>query len=129
VRQLFQLVQSEAFTDSVENRFQHFVRRIWPRLREERGSGVLIFASSYFDFVRLRNFLKSQAASFAVYCEYTDGSNVLRARTRFMKEERRILLYTERAHFYFRPTIRCGDESLDLWACDVQSGITCAESI
>lgn len=84
---------------------------LWPRIADSRAPGVLLFASSYFDFVRLRNFLKSKAASFAVYCEYTDGSNVLRARMRFAGQERRILLYTERAHFYFRPLLKCAPDA------------------
>lgn len=87
---------------------------LWPRIADSRAPGVLLFASSYFDFVRVRNFLKSKAASFAVYCEYTDGSNVLRARMRFAGQERRILLYTERAHFYFRPALRCAADSTRL---------------
>ena len=81
--------------------------QVWPRIKEAGTSGLLIFAASYFEFVRLRGFLKEQRASLAVNSEYTDSSNVMRARTRFRLGERKILLYTERAHFYFRPNLKC----------------------
>lgn len=90
----------------MEQRFQHFAKHIWPRIADSRSPGVLLFVSSYYDYVRVRNFLKAQGASFSVNCEYTPGSDVLRARTRFAKQERKVLLYTERAHFYFRPAFR-----------------------
>ncbi|KAM3696674.1 hypothetical protein ACJW31_06G056200 [Castanea mollissima] len=48
----------------------------------------MLFISSYFEFVRIRNFLKSQEASFCLL------------------GERKIMLYTERAHFYYRYKIR-----------------------
>lgn len=104
---LFQKVPSTSHKDAIDQRFQHFAKHVWPRLADARAPGVLLFVSSYYDFVRVRNFLKAQGASFGVYCEYTQGSDVLRVRTRFAHQDRRIMLYTERAHFYFRPTLRC----------------------
>ena len=69
-------------------------------------SGQLIFVSSYFDFVRLRNLLVEEGASFAGLCEYTSGPNISRGRSGFFHGRRRIMLYTERAHFYHRLKIR-----------------------
>jgi Utp25, U3 small nucleolar RNA-associated SSU processome protein 25 len=108
---LFQKFDTPGAVEVADRRFQHFVKHLWPRVADARAPGVLLFASSYFDFVRLRNFLKAEGASFAVYCEYTSGPNVLRARMRFAQQERRILLFTERAHFYFRPNLRCDHAS------------------
>lgn len=107
-KQLFRRVCAPSYADSHEARFHAFVTHLWPRLKEADPSGLLIFASSYFEFVRLRGFLKQQGASLAVNCEYTDSSNVMRARARFRAGDRKVLLYTERAHFYFRPSLRCG---------------------
>lgn len=104
---LFQKFPSGSHQHVNEARFQHFSKYVWPRIADARAPGVLLFVSSYFDFVRVRNFLKAQQASFGAYCEYTHGPDVLRVRTRFAKQERRIMLYTERAHFYFRPSLRC----------------------
>ena len=120
VKQLFRRVVASSFAESHEQRFQHFVTQIWPRIKEAAAPGMLIFAASYFEFVRLRGFLKEQKASFAVNSEYTDNSNVMRARTRFRKGERRTLLYTERAHFYFRPHIKCALHWRSVSDCDRQ---------
>ncbi|KAG0446993.1 hypothetical protein HPP92_028565 [Vanilla planifolia] len=68
--------------------------------------GTMIFTSSYFEFVRIRNFLKSQNASFCLLSEYTKQSDVSRSRLWFFEGRRKIMLYTERAHFYHRYKIR-----------------------
>ncbi|KAJ7299000.1 hypothetical protein O6H91_Y328500 [Diphasiastrum complanatum] len=66
----------------------------------------MVFMRSYFDFVRLRNFLKAQNSSFCLLGEYTKQSDISRARAWFFHGKRKILLYTERAHFYHRYQIR-----------------------
>lgn len=70
------------------------------------AAGQLIFVRSYFDFVRLRNLLKEEGASFVGLCEYTKHSDVSRGRSNFFHGRRRIMLYTERAHFYHRYRLR-----------------------
>lgn len=85
-------------------------------------AGQLIFVRSYFDFVRLRNFLKEEAASFVGLCEYAKHSDVSRGRSNFFHGRRRIMLYTERAHFYHRYRLRgvkVGQPSP--WQCHVIS--------
>ena len=69
-------------------------------------AGQLIFVPSYFDFVRLRNFLKGQEAQFVGLSEYAKTSDVSRGRSHFYHGRRRIMLYTERSHFYNRHFIR-----------------------
>uniref|UniRef100_A0A1D1ZBM3 Digestive organ expansion factor n=1 Tax=Anthurium amnicola TaxID=1678845 RepID=A0A1D1ZBM3_9ARAE len=66
----------------------------------------MLYISSYLDFVRIRNFLKSQNASFCLLGEYTKQSDISRARAWFFQGNRKIVLYTERAHFYHRYKIR-----------------------
>lgn len=87
-------------------RFKHFVKRILPRLRENPQPGALVFVRSYFDFVRVRNLLTSEDVSFAVLSEYTPPKDAARARSIFADGRKRVLLVTERAHFYFRRRIR-----------------------
>lgn len=55
---------------------------------------------------RVRNFLTQEEADFASVCEYTPPPDVTAARSRFFHRHRRVLLYTERAHFYNRHMIR-----------------------
>lgn len=80
--------------------------QVFPRIKDSVQGGVLIFARSYYDFVRLRNFLRAQSASFASLCEYTKQSDISRGRAWFFHGKRQFLLYTERAHFYHRYRIR-----------------------
>ena len=88
-------------------RFEHFKSVLWPRIRETaRGGGQLIYIPSYYDFVRVRNFLRAEAASFLGLCEYTERADMARARSYFADGRRRVLLYTERAQFYNRHRIR-----------------------
>lgn len=93
--------------------------------------GIMIFISSYLEYVRVRNFLKSQSASFCLLHEwesvlcilwrvslcghkcadgiyvslllrYAGQSDISRARVQFFEGKRKIMLYTERSHFYHR---------------------------
>lgn len=54
----------------------------------------------------MRNFLTAEDADFAAICEYTKPGQVTASRSRFFHRSRRIMLYTERAHFYGRHSIR-----------------------
>ena len=62
----------------------------------------MIFVPSYFDYVRLRKFLREQEVEFEGLSEYASGSEVARGRARFSAGKTRIALYTERAYFYHR---------------------------
>lgn len=109
VRQIFERLPAAPGgpATAADARFEHFTRVAWPRIREAaRGSGQLIYIPSYFDFVRVRNFLRSEAADFAGLCEYTERGDMARARTLFAEGRIRVLLYTERAQFYNRHHLR-----------------------
>lgn len=77
-----------------------------PRQSGSRRGGDLLFVPSYFDFVRIRNFLKSENASFVANSEYSDPSDVGHARSAFYDARTKIMLYSERAHYYRRHRIR-----------------------
>ena len=99
---------------ALEERFEHFCKQVWPRLRLGARGGDLLLVPSYFDYVRLRNFLKArrlrkdapiyslkcfciparrsaehaqrvsqaESAAFVANSEYSDPSDVGRARRR-----------------------------------------------
>jgi U3 small nucleolar RNA-associated protein 25 len=92
--------------NSDDIRFKYFVKHVLPRIRENPEPGVVIFVSSYFDFVRVRNLLTKEDVSFAVNSEYTEPREAARARTLFADGRKRVLLLSERAHFYFRRRIK-----------------------
>jgi hypothetical protein len=70
------------------------------------GAGQLIFVPSYFDYVRLRNFLKGEEAAFAGLSEYAAPRKAARGRSLFADGRLRLALLTERSHFYHRVRVR-----------------------
>ena len=69
-------------------------------------AGQLLFVSSYFDYVRLRAFLKEQGVRFAGLSEYAEPKQAARGRSLFADGRLRLALLSERAHFYFRARVR-----------------------
>ncbi|KNA06182.1 hypothetical protein SOVF_183420 [Spinacia oleracea] len=106
VRQVYERFDSDSIAEVDDARLDYFIKKIFPKIKDTIQGGIMLFISSYFEFVRIRNFLKSQNASFCLLCEYTKQSDISRARNWFIKGERKIMLYTERAHFYHRYKIR-----------------------
>ncbi|XP_042040992.1 U3 small nucleolar RNA-associated protein 25 homolog isoform X3 [Salvia splendens] len=89
--------------------------RIFPKIKDSVQDGVMIFASSYFEYVRLRNYLKSQSASVCLFGEYIKRNEISHVRGEFFRGEKKIMLYTERAHFYYRYKI-CGVKNLIIYS-------------
>ncbi|XP_057198923.1 U3 small nucleolar RNA-associated protein 25 homolog [Triplophysa rosa] len=102
---VFQMFHSDSFMDQ-DARFQFFVDKILPQYKDSVMSHTLIYVPSYFDFVRLRNYLKKKDVSFGSISEYSQRSEVNRARHYFQKGEKQFLLFSERFHFYKRYTIK-----------------------
>ncbi|XP_036398601.1 digestive organ expansion factor [Megalops cyprinoides] len=102
---VFQSFSSDSFMDQ-DARFQFFVDKVLPQYRDAVMSHTLIYVPSYFDYVRLRNYLKKEEMNFACICEYSKKSEVSRARHFFQKGDKQFLLFTERFHFYKRYTIK-----------------------
>ncbi|XP_023739619.1 protein NUCLEOLAR FACTOR 1 [Lactuca sativa] len=106
VRQIYERIDTESIADADDSRLEYFKKKVFPKIKDSVQGGVMIFISSYFEFVRVRNFLKSQDASMCLLGEYTEQSDISRARVWFFQGKRKIMLYTERAHFYHRYKIR-----------------------
>lgn len=101
LRQLFRRVD----TADDDTRFTIFTTQLYPRIRESGLHGQLIVVPSYLDFVRIRRFLDSQDAPWDAITEYTPPKEAAQLRAYFSSKRRRILVYTERAHFYHRYTL------------------------
>lgn len=73
VQQTYERLEVKASAASVDDaRFTFFVQSMWPRIRESATTqGILIFVRSYFDYVRLRNFLNK--VRLVVRWEQRDG--------------------------------------------------------
>lgn len=117
-RQQFLYFDATNAKDSCDDRYNFFIRHVLPRYhginsRNTDGTGknnnydhTLIFVSSYFDYVRLRNYFRREKLSFTQICEYTEDNKVAKARQLFYFGARQFLLYTERCHFYNRYKIK-----------------------
>ncbi|XP_022655484.1 digestive organ expansion factor homolog [Varroa destructor] len=95
-----------------DSRFEFFINEILPQLRKDKlVSHCMIYVRQYFDFVRLRNYMRDLADrdpgfKFSQICEYTEDGKVAKARYMFFHGKRKFLLYTERFHFFHRYTIK-----------------------
>ncbi|KAL8280824.1 hypothetical protein RQP46_006828 [Phenoliferia psychrophenolica] len=90
-------------------RFEHFTTKTIPMLLKSAvsSSQTIIFVPSYFDFVRLKRYLKKlDDFSFASISEYSSTPDVSRARGAFFAGRVSFLLITERFHFFRRYRIR-----------------------
>ncbi|TMW85380.1 hypothetical protein EJD97_023252 [Solanum chilense] len=106
IRQIYERFDANTAEDADDARFDYFTKKVFPKIKDSTQGGIMLFISSYFEFIRVRNFLKSQEASFCLLGEYTEQSDISRARGRFFDGKKKIMLYTERAHFYHRYKIR-----------------------
>ncbi|KAK9068656.1 hypothetical protein SSX86_012771 [Deinandra increscens subsp. villosa] len=106
VRQIYERIDTESIIDADDARFDYFKNKVFPKIKDSVQGGIMLFISSYFEFVRVRNFLKSQDASMCLLGEYTQKKDISRSRVWFFKEKKKMMLYTERAHFYYRYKIR-----------------------
>ncbi|GER50558.1 U3 small nucleolar RNA-associated protein 25 [Striga asiatica] len=106
VRQIYERFDTESIAEADDARLKYFCEKVFPKIKDSVQNGVMIFISSYFEFVRLRNYLKSQAASVCLFGEYIKRNDIAHVRGQFFRGEKKIMLYTERAHFYYRYKIR-----------------------
>lgn len=111
IKQTFSRFESPSHTSDPDARFKYFSTGILPQISRlpkppEGSLGVLVFIPSYLDFVRVRNSLVDSDFSYASISEYTDHTDVRKARSHFMTGRHSLLLYTGRAHHFHRYSIR-----------------------
>ncbi|KAI9021924.1 digestive organ expansion factor [Hyaloraphidium curvatum] len=106
VSQIFRRFDCGKPAEEAEMRFRFFIENLLPSLQIASLPGLLVFVSSYFEFVRLRNHLAKGDFSFTSLSEYTEPADVNRNRAKFAKGDFRVLLVTERVHFFRRYRIK-----------------------
>jgi U3 small nucleolar RNA-associated protein 25 len=98
-------------------RFKFFVATILPWILRsprppEGGLGIVIFIPSYFDFVRVRNHFSISATaaniSFGAISENSSPAEpeVRRSRSHFLSGKHSVMLYSGRAHHFYRYMIK-----------------------
>ncbi|KAF2709426.1 U3 small nucleolar RNA-associated protein 25 [Pleomassaria siparia CBS 279.74] len=114
IKQTFSRFESPSHLADPDARFKYFNTTVLPQITRlpkpapgsVGGLGVLLFIPSYLDFVRIRNFLVDSDLSYGAISEYTDATDVRKARSHFMNGRHSLLLYTGRAHHFHRYNIR-----------------------
>ncbi|KAF2692120.1 U3 small nucleolar RNA-associated protein 25 [Lentithecium fluviatile CBS 122367] len=111
IKQTFSRFDSPSHLTDPDSRFKYFSSTVLPQITRfpkppQGGIGVLVYVPSYLDFVRVRNSLVDSDLSYASISEYTDLTDVRKARSHFMSGRHSLLLYTGRAHHFHRYHIR-----------------------
>ena len=115
VKQTFSRFDAASPATDPDARFKYFTTALLPSLLRlptpaDGAQGILLFIPSYYDFLRLRNFFATatltQDISFGTIHDYSEVSDQRRARSHFTSGKHSILLYTQRAHHFFRLRIR-----------------------
>ena len=101
----FLTFSAKSLLDLPDARFRAFEEKIFPTLLKQK-TGICIFIPSYFDFCRLRSFLQEKQLDLVALSEYTSTPDISRARSKFFNGHTRMLLVTERFHFFRRYRIR-----------------------
>jgi U3 small nucleolar RNA-associated protein 25 len=68
VRQVFQRIECATLERESAERFDFFVRNICSTVLASAQKHTIVFIRSYFDFVRLRNYLKAEKVRIAALC-------------------------------------------------------------
>ncbi|KAF8713903.1 hypothetical protein HU200_027882 [Digitaria exilis] len=106
VQQLYERFDASSIAEAADARFDYFCNKVYPKIEDSDEGGLLLFVSSYFEYIRISNFLKSKEASFCRIGEATSQQDISRSRLWFFEGKKKILLYSERSHFYHRYKIR-----------------------
>ncbi|WPG98383.1 Utp25 [Acrodontium crateriforme] len=115
IKQTFSRFDCPAPAGDPDARFKYFTTAVLPALLRipkpaDGVQGIMIFIPSYFDFLRIRNFFATSTLteniSFGAIHDYSEVSDQRRARSHFASGRHSMLLYTQRAHHFFRLKMR-----------------------
>lgn len=105
-KQVFQRVPCKSFATQGAERLEYFESNVLPEIQRTKQKHTMIYVPSYFEFISLRNLLLKKELDFVSVTEYARPTEITRGRTRFLQGRKPIMLYTGRAHFFSRHTIK-----------------------
>ena len=111
IAQEYHQVRSKSLAELSDSRFKFYVDNIFKKIIKEKMMQVLVYIPDYFDFVRVRNYMRkkhkdAEGLKFRYISEYAEPKEAGKARRKFVAGEVSVLLYTERYHFYNRPYVK-----------------------
>ncbi|KAG7733156.1 hypothetical protein KL948_001659 [Ogataea haglerorum] len=111
LKQVFMRFEADSLFDEPDKRFAFFRNVLLPQIQHKVSyeNGTLIYFASYIDYIRVKNYLEKETSiAFVAIDEYSSQSVLTRNRALFTKgqSDARIMLYTERLHFYKRYDIK-----------------------
>ncbi|KAG5483299.1 hypothetical protein LSCM1_04841 [Leishmania martiniquensis] len=113
VRQHFIRFDPASLATVDDDRFELFTKQVYEakiNAMAERGVRIIIFVPSYFDFVRVRNYLhREYGESCVALCEYTSLKQQRQALGQFSDLERPVLLVTERFYYFKRYFVKLAE--------------------
>lgn len=86
--------------------FNYFTTWLWEKFNESLLYHTLIFASSYFDFVKLKRFFKIKNSDVSFIHEHMEDVDCVKARNRFEYERSWFLLVSEWALVFGKVDLR-----------------------
>lgn len=105
IKQIFQRFPSESPATDPDTRFNFFINSVLPNLLKTTSydDGIMIYIPSYFDYLRVKDYFKSSTKfNFGAIDEYSSQSKLTRTRHEFATGKIKVLLYTERLHYFRR---------------------------
>lgn len=105
IKQIFQRFDSQSPLQDPDARYKYFINAILPSLLKTSSyeDGIMIFIPSYFDYLRVKNYLKTSTKfTFGSIDEYSSQSKLTKTRQEFASGKIKLLLYTERLHYFRR---------------------------
>lgn len=105
-KQVFATIKIDTITSESDHRFDYFTSQVLPKIIQHDQKHTLLYIPSYFDYVRVRNYLTKQNINVSHCSEYHTDAEISRSRSSFFHGKSSILLVTERFHFFKRYHLR-----------------------
>ncbi|CBZ24901.1 conserved hypothetical protein [Leishmania mexicana MHOM/GT/2001/U1103] len=113
VRQHFIRFDPSSLATVDDDRFEFFTKQVYEakiNAMAERDVRIIVFVPSYFDFVRVRNYLhREYRESYVALCEYTSLKQQRKALGQFSDLERPVLVVTERFYYFKRYFVKLAE--------------------
>ncbi|OUM60744.1 hypothetical protein PIROE2DRAFT_62958 [Piromyces sp. E2] len=85
VQQTYHRIATKSIKQADDDRFNFFIYKVLPSIQKSviLQMHTAIYVPSYFDFIRIRNYMDENDYSYHVLSEYTEPSDISRARSDF----------------------------------------------